>query len=109
MQERARPDEFAWPPFSADVSPQLALVVERAVMRSFETRPLPIRGITSNECRRRVKICERIWTVLRIDHKWSVQRACDHLYRFLLAELDGLSWEQDKRSIWVPEQSEPKH
>lgn len=109
MRERIVPNLFAWPSSLADVSPKVAAVVERAVVHSFVTRPLPIRGITTNECRRRVKICEGIWTVLRIDHKWSVPRVCDHLYGFLLAELDGISWEPDKRSLWVPASAEPKH
>ena len=60
-----------------DTSPIVAAFVERAVMRSFDTRPLPVRRITQGECRRRVKVCERIWRQLRIEKKWSVQRACD--------------------------------
>ena len=90
-----------------DASPAVAAAVERAVMRSFETRPLPIRGITSNECRRRVQICERIWKALRMDKSWSLQRACDHLYRYLVADLDGVHWEPDGRSLWAPDHESP--
>ena len=87
-----------------DASPVVAQTVERAVMRSFETRPLPLRGITSAEAKRRVQICEQIWKVLRLEQRWSLQRACDHLYRYLVAEIDGARWEPDHRAIWVPDQ-----
>jgi len=94
--------------FAVDASPVVAHAVERAVMRSFETRPLPLRGITTSEARRRVQICERIWKALRLEKGWSLQRACDHLYRYLVAELDGVAWEPDDRSIWVPDSSQPR-
>lgn len=86
-----------------DASPVVAASVERAVMRSFDTRPLPVRRITQDECRRRVQVCERIWKQLRLEKKWSLQRACDHLYRYLIAELDGTSWAPDNRCIWTPD------
>ena len=86
-----------------DKSNVVATAAERAVVRSFQTRPLPIRGITRTEARRRVKICERIWQVLRHEKKWSLQRACDHLYRYLIDELDGRTWNPDERTIWVPD------
>lgn len=86
----------------------VAQAVERAVMRSFETRALPLRGITTSEARRRVQICERIWKALRLEKRWSVQRACDHLHRYLIAELDGVAWEPDDRSIWVPDSSQTR-
>ena len=89
---------------SIDASPVVARAVEQAVMRSFETRPLPLRGITVSEARRRVQICERIWKALRLDKRWSLQRACDHLYRYLVAELDGVAWEPNDRALWVPDQ-----
>jgi len=89
-----------------DRSPMVAQAVERAVMRSFETRPLPLRGITTSEARRRVQICERIWKALRLEKRWSLQRACDHLYRYLIAELDGGTWEPCNRALWVPDQSQ---
>jgi len=89
-----------------DATPVVAQAVERAVMRSFETRPLPLRGITTSEARRRVQICERIWKALRLEKRWSLQRACDHLYRYLIAELDGVAWEPDDRRVWVPDQSQ---
>jgi len=89
-----------------DASPAVAAAVERAVVRSFETRPMPLRGITTSEARRRVQICERIWKALRLEKRWSLQRACDHLYRYLIAELDGIAWEPDGRAIWVPDSQE---
>ena len=91
-----------------DTTPVVAQAVERAVMRSFETRPLPLRAITTSEARHRVQVCEQIWRALRLDKRWSVQRACDHLYRYLIAELDGVAWEPDDRSIWVPDRSQPQ-
>lgn len=87
-----------------DVSPMVADAVEQAVLRSFQDRPMR-HGITQAEARRRVAICERIWKVLRLDKGWSVQRACDHMYRFLLCEIDGVPWEPNDRSIWVPDGS----
>jgi hypothetical protein len=85
-----------------DVSPNLVNVIEEAILRSFESRPMR-GGITQAEVKRRFEICERIWKVLRIEHKWSVQRVCDHLYRFLLQEIDGISWEPNRRVLWVPD------
>lgn len=89
---------------AVDASNVVAQRVERAVIRSFETRPLPLRGITTSEAKRRVQICEQIWKVLRLEKRWSLQRACDHLYRYLVAELDGVAWEPDHRTVWVPDQ-----
>src|SRR3989339_412897 len=86
-----------------DVSRMMERFFENAVMRSFEDRALHGQCITENEARRRVQICERIWKVLRIEKKWSLQRACDHLYHFLINELDGIQWEPDTRTIWVPD------
>ena len=60
-------------------------------------------GVTQAEVKRRFEICERIWKVLRIEHKWLVQRVCDHLHRFLLQEIDGISWEPNCRVLWVPD------
>ena len=88
---------------NANASPVVATAVERAVVHSFDARPMPAGRVTQAECRRRVKICEGIWWALRLESKWSLQRACDHLYRFLLAEIDGTHWEPDKRSIWTPD------
>jgi hypothetical protein len=88
-----------------DVSALVASAIESAVMRSFETRPMHV-GFTRAEVKRRFEMCERIWKVLRFEHHWSVQRVCDHLYRFLLNELDGLTWEPDRRALWVPDGSQ---
>jgi hypothetical protein len=85
-----------------DVPPKLATVIEEAILRSFESRPMRA-GITQAEVKRRFEICERIWKVLHLEHKWSAQRACDHLYRFLLQEIDGISWEPNRRVLWVPD------
>lgn len=89
---------------SIGVFPTVAQAAEQAVLQSFEERPMRC-GITQAEARRRVAICERIWQVLRLEQGWSMQRVCDHFLRFLLCEIDGIPWEPDGRTIWVPDGS----
>lgn len=89
---------------SIDGSTAVAQAAEQAVLQSFEQRPMRC-GITQAEARRRVAMCERIWQVLRLEKGWSLQRVCDHFLRFLLCEIDGIPWEPDDRTIWVPDGS----
>lgn len=61
--------------------------------------------ITSDEVKRRFKMCEKIFRELRGDLGWSVQRILDNLPRYLRCELDGVNWEPEKRSSWAPSQA----
>jgi hypothetical protein len=82
---------------------QLARVVlgfEHAVTRSFETDGA---RMTDAEVRRRFGICERLFRQLRGDLGWGLHRVLDHLPHYLRCELDGLRWEPDSRTIWMPE------
>lgn len=76
------------------------LGIERAVTRSFETDGA---RMTDAEVRRRFGICERLFRQLRGDLHWGLHRVLDHLPHYLRCELDGLAWEPDPRTIWMPE------
>ena len=73
--------------------------IERAVTRSFETDGA---RMTDTEVRRRFGICERLFRQLRGDLNWGLHRVLDHLPHYLRCELDGLAWEPDRRTIWMP-------
>lgn len=58
--------------------------------------------LTQSETRRRFAICADIFKTLRGDLKWGIQRIVDHLPEYLRAELDGKSWQPEKRECWIP-------
>lgn len=76
------------------------LGIERAVTRSFETDGA---RRTDAEVRRRFGICERLFRQLRGDLGWGLVRVLDHLPNYLRCELDGLAWEPNPRTLWMPE------
>lgn len=79
---------------------RVALAIERAVASSFAAdgaRP------TSDEVRRRFRICEALLRQLRGDLGWGLQRVIDHLPHYLRCELDGAPWRPDARVVWAPE------
>ena len=76
------------------------LGIERAVARSFEVDRARMTGA---EVRRRFGICERLVRQLRGDLGWGLQRVLDHLTQYLRCELDGVPWEPDHRTCWMPE------
>ncbi len=76
------------------------VAIEQAIARSFRDDNARVTGA---EVRRRFAICERLLRHLRGDLGWGLQRALDHLPRYLRCELDGASWEPDARTIWTPE------
>ena len=79
---------------------RVALGIEHAVALSFaadRSRP------TSDEVRRRFRICEELVRQLRGDLGWGLQRVVDHLPHYLRCELDGVPWKPDARVVWVPE------
>ncbi len=86
---------------------KLSEAVYRAVRESFEEdqkrigRPRSVR-VTQSEVKRRTQICQKIFAVLRGDMNWGLQRAIDHISRYLRLELDGVSWEPDQRKMWTP-------
>jgi hypothetical protein len=76
------------------------LGIEAAVVQSFEADGA---RMTGSEVRRRFGICERLVRQLRGDLGWGLQRVLDHLPQYLRSELDGVPWEPDRRTCWMPE------
>jgi hypothetical protein len=85
---------------SADQVPVVTRRIEAAIAKSFASDHF---SPTGDEVRRRFAICERLICRLRADLGWGLQRALDHLPQYLRCELDGVPWEPDQRTIWVPE------
>jgi hypothetical protein len=79
---------------------QAVLGIERAVAQSFEADGARMTGA---EVRRRFDICARLLRQLRGDLGWGLQRVLDHLPQYLRCELDGVPWEPDRRTCWMPE------
>lgn len=77
----------------------VTLAIERAIATSFREDGA---RMTGDEVRRRFAICERLLRHLRGDLGWGLQRVLDHLPRYLRAELDGIPWQPDARTLWVP-------
>lgn len=67
--------------------------VQDAVHRSFDTDLVKRPVTTPHEVRRRTHIAFDWIAILRADCKWSVFKACDHVYEALRATLDGKDWE----------------
>ena len=78
---------------------QAVLGIERAVAKSFEVDGARMTGA---EVRRRFGICEHLVRQLRGDLGWGLQRVLDHLPQYLRCELDGVPWEPDCRTCWMP-------
>lgn len=89
-----------------DAIGQVVLGFEGAIAKSFADdaeRDGRVVCMTAAEVKRRFKICAKIFGQLRGDLKWGITRIVDHLPRYLRAELDGQTWEPDKRECWLPE------
>ena len=82
---------------------RVSLAIERAITQSFREDGA---RMTGDEVRRRFSICERLFRRLRGDLGWGLQRALDHLPRYLRCELDGIPWQPDARTVWVPADGE---
>jgi hypothetical protein len=78
---------------------RVTVAVERAIERSFREDGSRTTGA---EVRRRFAICERLFRRLRGDLGWGLQRVLDHLPQYLRCELDGIPWQPDTRTVWVP-------
>jgi len=82
------------------------LGIEEAIARSFGQDALRDGReprMTGAEVKHRFDICVRILKTLRGDLGWSVERSMDHLPRLLRAELDGVPWAPDDRTLWTPQ------
>jgi hypothetical protein len=82
---------------------RVMLTIERAITRSFAEDGS---RATGDEVRRRFALCERLLRQLRGDLGWGLQRALDHLPKYLRCELDGAPWMPDARTVWVPADGE---
>jgi hypothetical protein len=81
----------------------VSLAIERAIERSFRE---DCARMTGDEVRRRFAICERLFRRLRGDLSWGLQRALDHLPSYLRCELDGIPWQPNARTVWMPADGE---
>jgi len=76
---------------------KVTLGFEMAITTSFA---IDGSTMTTDEVKRRFQICERLFKQLRGDLSWGIERIIDHLAEYLRYELDGVSWEPDKRMTW---------
>ena len=82
---------------------RVSLAIERGIAQSFREDGA---RMTGDEVRRRFAICERLFRRLRGDLGWGLQRALDHLPHYLRCELDGIPWQPNARTFWVPADGE---
>lgn len=83
-------------------------IFEDAIALSFVTNKM--RVITRAEVARRFDLCDKIFTTLRADLKWSIPKIADVLATYLKCELDGVPYSpEDMRSSWSPEAVERVH
>ena len=84
---------------------QLATVTrafEDAIALSFVTHPM--RNMTKAEVKRRFGLCDKVFTILRGDLKWSIPKIEDMLSVYLKCELDGVAYHPETLgSSWSPE------
>ncbi len=82
------------------------LAVNSAILNSFEqdkARSPLVFIVTEHEVRRRFKICEKWFRVMRGDCGYSVDRAVDFVPLALRTELDGGTFEPPKgEGGWAP-------
>ena len=79
---------------------KVTLGFEEAITLSFVKHPM--RHMTKAEVDRRFDIAAKIFTKLRGDLKWGIDRVLGHLPEYLNAELAGSDWTPDARSCWMP-------
>lgn len=78
---------------------KLGPAITKAVRESFDRDKCEK---TRSEVKRRFDLCYEIAKQLRYDLAWGISRITDHLSLYLRAELNGSSWEPDKRQCWMP-------
>lgn len=77
---------------------------------SFVTNPMPSGFVTDSEIAHRFKLCDRIFTNLRGDLKWSIPKIVDMLPTYLKCELDGVPYNPESvGSSWNPEVIDKQH
>lgn len=79
--------------------------IQKAVDRSLASHPM--RHVTRDEIRRRFGICVKWFKAMRLDYKFSIDRAVAQLGAALRAELDGRSFDPHTRALWRPEEERP--
>lgn len=98
---------------TSEVGPSHEDLLTRAVMASFEKRPMPSGLVTTREICRRVDMLEDIWETLYNEAKWSQSRIIDHMLPFLIRRIDGeglpaeatRAARDDESVMWSPETS----
>jgi hypothetical protein len=78
----------------------LVLTITACVGTSLEVSH-PVRHQTQAEIRRRFDLCVDFVNMARTDLKWSTQRICDELPRYLQAKLDGVDWVKPSHDSWI--------
>ena len=91
--------DLAEKPKEQSVLVRLCKIVEN----SFDTDRPKMQHITHAEVARRNDITLRIFKSLRGDLSWGLTRIYDHLPRYLRAEIDGVPWKPETRSVWIPQ------
>jgi hypothetical protein len=76
-------------------------VFEETIAKSFDGKH-KMRHMTQAEVKRRFDMCAKIFSKLRSDLKWGIERIVDSLPGFLDQELSGSDWVPDARTIWAP-------
>ena len=81
-----------------------------AIEMSFITNPMPSGNIPQAEAIRRFDLCDRIFTNLCGDFKWSILKAIDILPTYLKCELDGVPYDPGTiRDTWCAETVDKVH
>ena len=72
---------------------------EDAIALSFITNPM--KNPTQHEIKRRFKLCDKVFTLLRGDLHWSIPKILDVLPTYLKCELDGVPYNpEDVGASW---------
>lgn len=79
--------------------------IQKAVERSLASHPM--RHLTRAEVKRRFDLCVKWFKVMRMDHKFSIDRAVSQLGTALRAELDGKPFNPHTKALWRPEDTRP--
>ena len=83
---------------------------EEAIALSFVTNAMPSGNVTQNEVRRRFNLCDKIFTTLRGDLKWSIPKISSVLATYLKCELDGVPYNPESvGASWSPDAVEQAH
>lgn len=85
---------------------RIFLAINSSIANSFEqdkARSPLVLIVTDHEVRRRFKICEKWFRVMRGDCGYSIDRTLDFIPLALRNELDGVMFEPPKSDVgWAP-------